>query len=52
MLNSRLPESLTNLFVSLSPDAVELGTPPKPPVSEVTEAASKLAQAAASMVKK
>ena len=51
-LNSRLPENLTNLFVSLSPDTVELGNPPNSPVNEVAESAAKLAQAAASMVKK
>ena len=49
-INGRLPRNLNELFAALSPDTVDLGTPPNAPMGEILEAATRVAKASAELV--
>ncbi|NOD88232.1 MULTISPECIES: hypothetical protein [unclassified Ruegeria] len=49
-LKERMPENIAEVFGALSPDLVDLGAPVKSPMTEVVDAATKLADAAARAV--
>ncbi len=49
-VKERMPDNVADIFSALSPDLVDLGTSPKGPTTEVVEAATKLAEAAARTV--
>ena len=51
LLKGKLPNEITAIFSSLSPDLVDFGKTPNTPFGEITEAARKLAEAAANIKK-